>query len=252
MTASANQHSGQSGLSQQDLRRIFREGLRRWADYEAEKPAGWLTEDWDSKIDPGLLDRATGVVWDLAGETNSNDDALATARKAFEPIIAHGLVRREDRFLRAPAIVKPEMLLDWALWTSLRAMYESYGGDVAEVRCEHWGEEFHLIVCEGCTAVFRPRRRVVNTRHCPLCRARPPAPPLGSPGTLAAYAARTPITLCVPERVGNVVTSWKVETLIRCPECGEPVFARKGAVTCAKPACQSRHRRRVKTRADEV
>lgn len=252
MTASANHDSGKSGLSQQDLRRIFREGLRRWADYEAEKPAGWLTEDWDSKIDPGLLDRATEVVWDLAGETNANDDALATAREALEPIIAHGLVRREDRFLRAPAIVKPEMLLDWALWTSLRAMYESYGGDVAEVRCEHWGEEFHLIVCEGCTAVFRPRRWVANTRHCPLCRARPPAPPLGSPETLAAYAARTPITVCVPERVGNVVTSWKVKTLIRCPECGKPVFARQGAVTCANPACQSRHRRRVKTGADEV
>jgi hypothetical protein len=252
MTASANHDSGQSELSQQDLRRIFREGLRQWADYEAEKPAGWRTEDWDAKIKPGLLDRATEVVWKLASETNANDDALATGRAALEPIIAHGLVRRENRFLRAPAIVRPEMLLDWGLWTALRAMYESYGGDVAEVRCEHWGEEFHLIVCEGCTAVFRPRRRVASTRHCPLCRARPPAPPLGSPETFAAYAARTPITVCVPERVGNVVTSWKVKTLIRCPECGEPVFARKGAVTCAKPACQSRHRRRVKARADEV
>lgn len=37
-------------------------------------------------------------------------------REALEPIIAHGLVRREGRFLRAPAIVKPEMLVDWALW----------------------------------------------------------------------------------------------------------------------------------------
>ena len=200
MTASANHESGQSRLSQQDLRRIFREGLRRWADYEAEKPAGWLPEDWDSKIDPGLLDRATEVVWDLAGETNANDDALTTAREALEPIIAHGLVRREGRFLRAPAIVKPEMLLDWALWTSLRAMYESYGGDVAEVRCEHWGEEFHLIACGGCTAVFRPRRRVTNGRHCPLCRARPPAPPLGSPNTRRVRRSHSDHGLCARAR----------------------------------------------------
>lgn len=245
MTASANHDLRQSELSPQDLRRIFREGLRRWAEYENEKPAGWLPEDWESEIDPGLLDRATELVWDLAAETNASDDRLAAARESLEPIIARGLVRREHRFLRPPAIVKPEMLLDWMLWTSLRLMYESYGGDVVEVRCEHWGEQFHLIVCDGCTAVFRPRRRVHKTRHCHLCRARPAAPALGSSGTLAAYAAGAPITVCVPERIGNVVTSWKVRTLVRRAECGEPVFARKGAVTCAKPACQSRHRRRL-------
>jgi hypothetical protein len=107
------------GLSPQDLRRIFREGLRRWAD-EKEKPAGWLPEDWQSKIDPGLLDHTTDVAWGLALDTNASDEALATARAALEPMIARGLVRREHRFLRAPAIVKPEMLLDWVLWTSLR------------------------------------------------------------------------------------------------------------------------------------
>jgi hypothetical protein len=251
MTGPAKHDLRQSWLSPQDLRRIFREGLRRWADYENEKPAGWLPGDWESKIDPSLLDRATQVISDLARKTDASHAALAAGRDALEPIIAHGLVRREHRFVRPPGIVKPEMLLDWVLWESLRMIYESYGGDVAQVRCEHWGEEFHLIVCDGCTAVFRPRRRVDKTRHCHLCSARPAVPALGSPGTLAAYAAGTPVTICVAERNRNVVMSWKTKTLIRCPECGEPVFARKGALTCAKAACQSRHRRRVKTAPTE-
>jgi hypothetical protein len=75
-----NRDSGQSGLSPQDLRRIFREGLRRWAAYENEKPAGWLPEDCEAKIDPALLDQATEVVWDLAAETSVSDEPLATAR----------------------------------------------------------------------------------------------------------------------------------------------------------------------------
>jgi hypothetical protein len=60
-----------------------------------------------------------------------------------------------------------------------------------DVRCEHWGEQFHLLVCEGCTAVFRPRRRVHEARHCHLCRARPAAPALGRQGDSAgAFAGR--------------------------------------------------------------
>jgi hypothetical protein len=175
------------------------------ADCENEKPAGWLPEDWESKIDPALLDHATEVVWDLSLEATASDEALAAARTSLEPIIAHGLVRREHRFLRPPAIVKPEMLLDWGLWTSLRTEPCTRGmeADVAEVRCQHWGEQFHLIVCDGCTAVFRPRRRVHKTRHCHLCCARPAAPALGSPETLSAFGTGIPITVCVPERIGT-------------------------------------------------
>jgi hypothetical protein len=224
---------------------MFREILRLWADYENQKPVGWLKEDWESTTDPQVLDCASAAMYEAGFGNSDDDDADAAARLSLEPIIPRGLLRREGRFVRPPAIVNSEMLTDWNLWNGLRAIYAKLAGDVAEVRCEHWGERFQLIVCDSCTAVFRPRRRAAQARHCHLCKHRPAAPPLGSPETIAAVAAGKPVTISVPERAGNVVVSWKTKTLIRCPECGEPSFARSGALTCGKPACQSRQRRRL-------
>jgi hypothetical protein len=223
MVNAGNQTFGQRGLSPQDLRRMLREFLRRWADYQNEKPAGWLSEDWESTTDPAVLDNAAGALWEAGFERVDDHGVLAIARRSLEPIIARGLVRREHRFVRPPAIVKPEMLSDWKLWVGLRATYEKVGGQIADVSCEHWGETFNLIVCESCTAVFRPRRRV-DARHCHLCKHRDAALPLGSPETVAAIAVGRPVTVSVPESIGNVVISWKAKTLIRCPECREPAF----------------------------
>jgi predicted RNA-binding Zn-ribbon protein involved in translation (DUF1610 family) len=219
--------------------------LRRWANFEGEKPVGWLKEDWESKIDPGVLDRASDGLWAVGFDGDAGDDVRTAARCALEPNLARGLVRREHHFVRPVAIVKPEMLNDWQAWVALKTLYERVGGDVADVRCEHWGEVFHLVVCDACSAVFRPKRRVYKTRRCHLCRHRPAAPALGTPETTDAMAAGWPVTISVPERVGSVVTSWKTRTLFRCPECGEPTFARNEAQTCSKPGCQSRHRRRI-------
>jgi hypothetical protein len=245
MTASGNQESGQTGLSPQDLRRMFREVLRRWADYENEKPVGWLKEEWEAKTEPAILDRAVGQIWEVAVSETADDSARSVARLAIEPVIARGLVRRAGRFVRPPGIVKPSMLMDWHMWSAVKALYESLGGEVSEVRCHHWGEQFHLIVCESCTAVFCPRRRANQAKRCHLCNHRQAAPPLGSPETVAAIAAGRPIAVCVGERTGTVVTSWKTKTLIRCPECREWAFVRAGATTCGRTACQSRQRRRL-------
>ena len=246
MLEPADQLQAFSGLSPQDLRRTFRDlVLRRWANFAGEKPVGWLKEDWESEIDPELLDRASEALWVVAFELDAGDEARTAARRALEPILARGLVWREHHFVRPVAIVKPEMLKDWHAWVALKALYERVGGDVADLQCEHWGETFCLIVCDSCSAVFRPKRRVHMTRRCHLCQHRPAAPPLGAPETLEALAAGRPVTISVPARAGNVVTSWKTKTLIRCSECGEPTFARQGAQTCSKPACQSRHQRRV-------
>jgi hypothetical protein len=239
MAGPGNHLTTSSGLSPQDLRRNFRELLKDWADYENEKPAGWLTEQWESRIDPKILDDALAALEDAHG-----DEQRARARRALEPIIARGLVRREGQFVAPPAIVKSEMLKDWVIWRTLRLAYEHMGGDISEVQCELWGERFQLVVCESCSAVFRPVRRARQASRCHLCRHRPAAAALGSPETLKALAAGQPVTIRVPERVGNVVTSWKLKTLIRCPECREPAFVRSGATTCGKPACRSRRRRR--------
>jgi hypothetical protein len=239
MERSGNHLATTKGLSPQDLRWNFRELLKDWADYENEKPAGWLAEQWESHIDPKILDDAL-----VAHEDTRDDEKRARAQRALEPIIARGLVRRMGRFVAPPAIVKPEMLKDWVIWRTLRLAYESLGGEVSEVPCELWGEHFQLVVCDSCSAVFRPARRARQASRCHLCRHRPAAAALGSPETLRALAAGQPITIRVPERIGNVVSSWKLKTLIRCPECREPAFVRSGATTCGKPACRSRRRRR--------
>jgi hypothetical protein len=239
MMGSEKHVASANGLSPQDLRRNFRGLLKDWADYENEKPAGWLPEQWGSRIDPTVLDDAV-----VAFENARDDEGRAMARRALEPIIARGLVRRHGRFLAPPAIVEPTLLKDWVIWIALRFAYDRLGGDVSEVQCEHWGECFRLIVCDSCSAVFRPARRSRQASRCRLCRHRPAAAALGSPETLKAIAAGEPVTIRVPESIGTVVTSWKLKTLIRCPECHEPAFVRHGATTCGKPACRSRRRRR--------
>lgn len=236
---SENHVTTANGLSPQDLRRNFRRLLKDWADYENEKPTGWLPEQWESRIDPTILDDAV-----IALEGAHDDEGRAKARQALEPIIARGLVRRHGRFLAPPAIVEPTLLKDWTIWIALRLAYDRLGGDVSEVQCEHWGERFQLIVCDSCSAVFRPARRARQASRCHLCRHRPAAAALGSPETLKALAAGESVTIRIPESVGNVVTSWRYKALIRCPECREPAFVRHGATTCGKPACRSRRRRR--------
>jgi hypothetical protein len=228
-----------AGLSPQDLRRNLGELLTGWANYENEKPAGWLIEQWEAKIDPDDVDRALDAV-----EEAHDDARRARARQALEPIIARGLVRRAGRFIAAPAIVGPKVLEDWVIWLCVRLTYERLGGDVAEVECDLWGECFHLVVCASCTAIFRPARRARQASRCHLCRHRPAAPAFGSPETLRAFAANQPIEVRVPTKAGNVVLSWRRKTLIRCPECREPAFVRAGALTCGKASCRSRHRRR--------
>jgi hypothetical protein len=234
-----NQPQSIRGLSPQDLRRNLCELLFVWGDYQNEKPAGWLPDQWEARLDPEAVERAADAI-----EEAHDDGHRTTARQAIEPIIARGLVRRMGRFIAAPAIIESEMLEDWAAWLALRLAYERLGGDIAEVECELWGERFHLVVCDSCTAVFRPARRIRQASRCHLCRHRPAAPAFGSPETLQAIAAGQPITIRVPKKAGNVVLSWTTKTLIRCPECGEPAFVRNGAATCGKPACRSRHRRR--------
>jgi hypothetical protein len=243
MFSSGNRRESVNGLSPQHVRRLFRDlVLERWANYENEKPVGWLKEDWESKVDPGLLEHGVDAVWAAAFVPVSEDRERTAALQALEPIIARGLVWREHHFVRPPAIVKREMLADWQAWSALKALYEQFGGDVADVRCDHSGETFRLLVCESCSAVFRPKRRVLGTRYCHLCQRRPAAPALGSPEMIEAFAAGRPVTITVPTRIGSVVISWKTKTLIRCPECAEPTFVRREARTCPKPACQSRHR----------
>jgi hypothetical protein len=240
MTSPANQTSAPQRLSPQDLRRNVAKVLTDWANYENDKPLGWLPEEWESKIDPGAVDHAVDALQQAHG-----DEERSRARRALDPIIARGLVRRAGRFVAAPAIVKPEMLNDWIIWLFLREAYESLGGDVAEVECELWGERFHLVVCVSCTAIFRPARRIVQASHCHLCRHRPAAPAFGSPEMLRALAANEPIEIRVPEKAGSVVLSWKRKTVIRCPECQATAFVRSGAKTCGKASCRSRHRRRL-------
>lgn len=201
------------GLSPQDLRRNFAQLLSAWANYENEKPVGWLIDQWETRLDPEVIDCAMDAIEDA-----HDDERRAKAMRALEPIVARGLVRRMGRFIAAPAIIEPEMLEDWTVWLCVRLAYESLGGEVSEVECKLWGEHFHLAVCTSCTAVFRPTRRIRQASRCHLCRHRPAAAAFGSPETLRAFAANEPITIRVPKKAGSVVLSWKYKTMIRCPE----------------------------------
>ena len=240
MTPAGNQAAEPGGLSPQEVRRFLREQFRRWADYDNEKPAGWLPEAWETKIDPRILDAAVVAIQ----QVGSDDESRRAARNALEPIIARGLERRAGRFIIPVMVVKPEMLSDWVAWETTRRAFEGVGREASDVRCALWGEHFHLVVCNACTAVFRPRRRAAQARRCHLCLRRPAEPAIGAPETLGPLVAGQPITIRVPERVGNVVTSWKIKTVMRCPECGATAFTRRGATTCGSKACESRRRRR--------
>jgi hypothetical protein len=86
---------------------MVRELLRHWADYDNEQPAGWLKDDWESRADPAVLDRAAAFTADAASNSNAGDDVIGAAHRSLEPIIARGLMRREGRFVRPPVVVKP-------------------------------------------------------------------------------------------------------------------------------------------------
>lgn len=106
---------------------MFREVLRRWADYENGKPVGWLKEDWQAKTEPAILDGAAAKIWEVAVNATADGSARTAARLAIEPVIARGLVRRAGRFVRPPGIVKASMLMDWLTWSAVKALYESLG-----------------------------------------------------------------------------------------------------------------------------
>jgi hypothetical protein len=45
---------------------MFPAFLQHWADHDNEQPAGWLKDEWESRVDPAVVDRAAALTADAA------------------------------------------------------------------------------------------------------------------------------------------------------------------------------------------
>jgi hypothetical protein len=161
------------------------------------------------------------------------------ALDAVDEILGRGLLGREGRFVRPPAIVKPELLDDFLAWEWIKMNLKLLGG----VRFWPPGwtpKTTPLSVCDGCTAVFRPARKK-SARFCRLCAHKQPSPPLGMGGSLQRPGDT--VVAPAPKLFGHVVTGWKEVTIGLCLECGEAFVGPSGKVFCST-SCGQRHRRR--------
>jgi len=129
-------------------------------------------------------------------------------RPAWLDEVRDGVRFHAERTIRA---VEPALGDVWA-WRLIRLCLGCLGAKVRGIR-----------VCEGCTLVFRPKRK--GTAHrCSLCEKRTPAPALGT--FLADWSGTggrigIPVTIGGADRGIRVVTGVRTVTLRICPECGE-------------------------------
>jgi len=191
-------------------------------------------------------------------------ERLATATRttreralhAINPSLIAGLEQREGRRLRPLIATHPDLSEDSLVWASVKAY-------LAELGVRPSGS---LLVCSGCTLVFRPKRK--DELACDLCRKRLPNPsvlggPQGSPGTdpwgvrlAELLAGAAPIvepspwkhgervTVAAPKLRNGVVVGWGEITLGLCRECGEAFGGRRDKTTCSA-ACRKKRNRRA-------
>ncbi|MFT3866641.1 MAG: hypothetical protein QM729_20460 [Solirubrobacterales bacterium] len=161
------------------------------------------------------------------------------ALDAVDEILGRGLLAREGRFVRPPAIVKPELLDDFLAWEWIKMCLKLLGG--VQFWLPGWTPKTTpLSVCDGCTAVFRPARKK-SARFCRLCAHKQPPPPLGMTGPLRRPGDT--VVAAAPKLSGHVVTGWKEVTVGLCLECGDAFIGPAGKVFCSS-GCGQRHRRR--------
>lgn len=156
----------------------------------------------------------------------------AAAFEELSPLVGAGLEQRENTFLLPGGVALGGPLEDWIAWRVVQRCLATLGIDTTQ----------HLCVCEGCTAVFRPKYR--TARRCPLCEHKLPAPGLGTERTTINQRGGQ-ATVRAPKFYDGttVVKSWSRVTIRLCPECGGPFDGSAKKLVCSK-RCKSRKARR--------
>jgi hypothetical protein len=209
---------GDSSESPQSLRlaKVWVRAYEGWADVDrrvAVETAFAFTR-WLRHVEAGMTLRLAGRSGKPSGARRHKELLIAFLAKV-EVIVDAGLERREGKLIEPvmPVPGRPELLDDYIAWETIKLQLGLFPIPKWESGSPKTSP---LSICDGCSVVFRPRRKAA-ARWCPLCQHKRPAPSLGrvklptSPGeTVQVRSVKSQ---------GHVLTGWGVRTIGLCTEC---------------------------------
>ncbi|MGI8729857.1 MAG: hypothetical protein ACR2LK_07685, partial [Solirubrobacteraceae bacterium] len=206
----------------------------------------------DVAVSDYLTAKRKGIASELALErlVAAGEKARERALRAIIPSLLAGLEQREGRRLRPLAVTHPNLAGDSIVWVGVVACFTALGVPPALPLLPPGS----LLVCSGCTLVFRPKRK--DERACDMCRKRKPNP--GIPGGLPGSPGTDPLAVRLDELIGGAkpilepspwqhgervtvgapklrdgeVVGWGEITLGLCPECGNAFSGYSNKATC--------------------